>query len=282
MAIPVIDNWRNYFHTEDEGLGSSYERVILNQLLTRICQKYEIQKVLEAPLFGFTGISGINSMNMAREGKEITLIDDNSERLVMIEKLWKECKFPVNLLYSENFLSLPTDDNEFDMSWNFSALWFVQNLESFLTELDRITKRVILIIVPNRTGPGFILQKIMGKKRYNKFVNLSWIKFSRFSRIMNSLGWQLIEERLIDCPPWPDIGMKKELFAKKLCLGFLLDKDVDETEGASIMSYYRGKDEDFPQRMLKYNRLEQLLPEILKRFWAHHHYYLYIRKPVSS
>jgi len=282
MAIPIIDDWKNYFQNENEGLGSSYERVILNQHLTRICQEHDVKTVLEAPIFGFTGISGINSMNMAQEGKEITLTDDNSERLVMIEKLWKECKLPVNLKYSENFTSLPVNDYEFDMSWNFSALWFVKDIESFLAELDRVSKKIILIIVPNRTGPGFLMQKIMSKKTYKEVVNTDSIKYSCFSRIMSNLGWKLAEERLIDCPPWPDIGMKKEHFLKKLYLGFLLDKDADETKGTSIMSFYRGRDENFTQRMLKYNGLERKLPEILKRFWAHHHYYLYIRKTESS
>lgn len=33
MAIPIINNWRSYFEHGDEGLGSSYERIILNNVL---------------------------------------------------------------------------------------------------------------------------------------------------------------------------------------------------------------------------------------------------------
>lgn len=79
MAIPIIKNWRGYFTDENEGLGSSYERVIINSLLERFTEDYGIESVLEAPLFGFTGLSGINSMNLARAGKSVSLTDNNSE-----------------------------------------------------------------------------------------------------------------------------------------------------------------------------------------------------------
>ena len=65
MAIAILDRWRFYFDVNRaEGLGSSYERVVLNRKLDDIRQQYHISTVLEAPAFGFTGLSGINSMDL--------------------------------------------------------------------------------------------------------------------------------------------------------------------------------------------------------------------------
>ena len=277
MAIPIITDWKEFFNNENEGLGSSYERVIINNLLDSICQKYHIQRVLEAPLFGFTGISGINSMNLVRNGLEVSIVDNNSERLVMIETKWQECKLPVDIKYSQYFLTLPFSDKEFDMSWNFSALWFTKDLDKFLSELDRVTKKTILLIVPNRTGLGYFFQSLTGTKGYKELINIDYIKHKKFSKILSNLGWQEIEDGLIDCPPWPDIGMKKELLAKKLMLSFLLDKHQEQRNHNSIMEYYRGEYDQFPQQMTKYNIFERLLPRFLKQFWAHHHYYVYVK-----
>ncbi|MBW6516052.1 MAG: class I SAM-dependent methyltransferase [Candidatus Cloacimonetes bacterium] len=278
MAIPIITNWKNYFTDENEGLGSSYERVIINQLLERVCDQYSIQKVLEAPLFGFTGLSGINSMNLALKGKEVALIDSNSERLVMVETIWQERKLPVDIKYSQDFSILPYDDAEFDLCWNFSALWFVKDLSSFLAEFNRLAKKVILLIVPNRSGLGFIFQSLSSSRGYKDIVNTKWIRPACFSKILLDLGWKEVEHGLIDCPPWPDIGMKKEVLAKKLFLSFLLDRHTEQQHQNSIMDYYRGDDDQFPEKMMKYNRLEKKLPNLLKRFWSHHHYYLYVKK----
>ncbi len=277
MAIPIITDWKSYFLNENEGLGSSYERIVINNYLTRICREYKLNRILEAPLFGFTGLSGVNSMNLARQGMEVVLLDNNSERLVLIEKKWQECKMPVELKYSENFTFLPFADKEFDLSWNFSALWFVEDLQAFLAEIDRITSKAVLIMVPNRTGIGFVLQQLLSGDKYRKYVRPEWIKARTFSKIMKDLGWKLSEKSLIDSPPWPDIGMKKQLLAKKLSLGFLLDNHSEQQRNLTIMDYYRGSDKEFPEKMMRYNFLEKNLPALFKLFWAHHHYYLFLK-----
>ena len=162
MAIPIIKNWERYFTNTDEGLGSSYERIILNNKLESICKHFNISTILEAPSFGFTGLSGINSMNLAKDGKLITLVDNDKNRIELIEETWKEIKLPIKIEFSNNFISLPFADGSFDLSWNFSALWFVDDLSGFLKELTRVTSQAILLCVPNRSGLGYISQKILG------------------------------------------------------------------------------------------------------------------------
>ncbi|RLC51413.1 MAG: hypothetical protein DRI23_05110, partial [Candidatus Cloacimonadota bacterium] len=80
MAIPILKTWQNYFSNPDEGLGSSYERIILNNKLNQICSHFKIKSVLEAPSFGFTGLSGINSMDMAKNGLDVAVADNDNNR----------------------------------------------------------------------------------------------------------------------------------------------------------------------------------------------------------
>ncbi len=288
MAIPIINNWKKYFYNHDEGLGSTYERVVFNNLLESITSKYGIKTVLESPSFGFTGVSGINSLNLAMNDIEVTITDNNVTRLCMIEKLYSEQftsknleHWGINFIYSKSFERLPFHDDMFDMSWNFSALWFVEDLNTFLSELSRVTKKMILLIVPNKTGLGYITQKISSDKSAQELFelfNTKWIDKSLFIPILRDMGWGLIDNSYIDCPPWPDIGMMKEEFLQKCGLNILSDKDEEKGKGLSILDYYCGEDNNLPERMMKYYWFEKLLPSIFKKFWAHHHYYLFMQK----
>ena len=275
MALPIINNWRDFFTNYDEGLGSTYERVILNELLTQICTKYSVKSVLESPCFGFTGITGINSMGLVRDGLEVTVIDHNGERLGYIDSVWEECKLSVKTVFSDKYMALPFLDREFDFTWNFSALWFLNDLEKGLSELNRVTSKVILLVVPNRTGLGYIWQKLVTPVKGE--LNLKNIKPKSFLPIMAKMNWELIDDRLIDCPPWPDIGMKKEKLLKMIGLYGLLDRSDDKGDRVSIIDYYTGLEPDLPANMKKYYWFERILPPFLKKFWAHHHYYLFVR-----
>lgn len=274
MAIPILKNWEKYFTNTDEGLGSSYERIVLNNKLALICKHFNISKVLEAPSFGFTGLSGINSVDLAKNGKKITLLDNDESRITKIKKVWKELDLPLTIHYSKDFKSLPFADNSFDLSWNFSALWFVDDLSDFLKELTRVTSQAILLCVPNRSGMGYISQKILGFKELKKHLKEENILPRNIRKEMKNNGWMMIDSNYIDCPPWPDIGMPKENFLKIFGLSWLIKKK--EHIPMTIMDYYNGKDPDFPENMMSHFWFEKKVPKLLKTFWAHHKYFLFI------
>ncbi|MCK4695764.1 MAG: methyltransferase domain-containing protein [Candidatus Cloacimonetes bacterium] len=276
MAIPILKNWKNYFTNRDEGLGSSYERVILNKKLESICKHFQIKSILEAPAFGFTGISGINSMDLARKGHSISLIDHDKERIELINKIWEKMNLDINTHFSQDYRKLPFPDKNFDLSWNFSALWFVKELPVFLKELTRITSKAIFLCVPNRSGIGYLSQKILGKKELQKLLIERNIIPKNFKNMMKDLGWMLIDKNYIDCPPWPDIGMPKDKFLKIFKLDWLLKNKTHEP--VSIIDYYSGKNENFEEQMLSYSWFEKNKPDFIKYFWAHHRYFLFIPK----
>jgi len=276
MAIPIINNWQTYFSNFDEGLGSSYERIILNKKLELICKHFKIKSILEAPSFGFTGLSGINSMGLAKSGKKITLLDNNEKRIELIKKIWSDLNLTLSIDISKDFGSLSFADNSFDMSWNFSALWFVQDISKFLDELTRVTSKAILLSVPNRNGLGYISQKILGSKELKEQIKEENILPKNIKHEMKNNNWVLIDSNYIDCPPWPDIGMPKAKFLKSLGLNWLIKEK--EHEPISIIKYYRDDDPDFKEKMLKHYWFEKIAPKFIKFFWAHHKYFLFVPK----
>ncbi|MCF7858539.1 MAG: class I SAM-dependent methyltransferase [Candidatus Cloacimonetes bacterium] len=274
MAIPILDNWEQYFSNSDEGLGSSYERIIINKKLDQICKHFNVSTILEAPSFGFTGLSGINSMGLAQRGKKITLLDNDKKRIKLIKNVWADLQIPLNIAYSENYSKLSYKSDQFELSWNFSALWLVKDLSNFLKELSRVTSRVILFFVPNKRGLGYLSQKILGYKVLKERLMEQNIKPGNIKREMSKNGWLLLDTNYIDCPPWPDIGMPKEKFLKMFMLNWLSSNK--EKRPISILDHYKGNDPEFSYHMLSYFWFENKAPKLLKTFWAHHRYFLFI------
>ena len=275
MAIPIINAWEKFFDNPHEGLGSSYERIVLNDLLLATAAKYDAQSVLESPSFGFTGISGINLVALADAGLEVTLEDDNTHRLELIRNLWRTLDRSFTARHNPGFKRLDYPDQAFDLSVSFSALWFVPDLNSFLRELSRVTSKAIFISVPNRAGLGYKMQlKDYSAAKYPD-LRLDNIDPPSIIRLLKALGWKLAESGCFDCPPWPDIGMTKEELLAKWLPQWLLPKKLarpkqDDGEAISILSHYLGDDPGFDERMRAYQWLEKAAPEALKRVWAHH------------
>jgi len=283
MAIPIINDWEKYFTDPHEGLGSSYERVVINNLLKRTADRYGVKSVLESPSFGFTGISGINLLFLADLGIRVYLEDHDERRLELIGKLLGELGRPLQTAYNRDYRKLDYPDSSIDMYFSFSALWFAQDLPCFLREVSRVTDKVIFISVPNITGLGYKMQiKDYSPQKYPD-LRLGNIDRKSIIFILSKLGWKLREAGWFDCPPWPDIGMAKEdLLAKWLpaALGSLIRKRGSAVRRAplSILDHYAGKDPDFSARMMKHNWLEKFAPRVWKKYWAHHYHMVFDRE----
>ncbi len=298
MAIPIIENWQEYFSNPHEGIGSSYERIVINNKLMEVVNKYQITSVLETPSFGFTGTSGINSLQLLQSGCSLWIEDDDPHRIDLIRSIYDSLKLYPSIIYNDGYKVLDYADKSFDLLWNFSALWFVTDLQRFLSEAVRVSSKAILICVPNQSGMGYKSQvktkssiwtqqfpywhmddESTGSK---KTINIANINPLRIKRIMKSLNCELVEEDFIDSPPWPDIGMGKEEFVSRHCR-FYRAKARKQTSKASkkanaltILNYYKGLDSGFDKRMMRFYPFEKNLPKCLKKYWAHHYYMLFI------
>ena len=266
----ISHNWKEYFTNPHEGLGTTYERFVLHKYFEKIKNKYDIKNILEVPSFGMTGVSGINSMWWATKDINVTLVDNDKERISLIENVWNSVNLKAEFSFCNNFTSLPFSDKSFDLSWNFAALWFVPDLREFLGELSRVTKKLIFICIPNKYGLGYIWRSFFEKDTSLKNINPRLIIST-----MNNLGWKLDEKGYFDIPPWPDIAMKKEDLLKKVGLGKLIKEKTNEVEErVCILDFFNGKNKNLENEIMKYSFLENS-PLFFKFFWAHHQYFIF-------
>ncbi len=273
---PIYWNWKHYFETRHDGLGTTYERFILNEYFSKIRDRYGVETVLEAPAFGMTGISGINSMWWAIHGTDVTMIDHSRERLALIEKVWHELSLKARLAYDPGtYISLPFKDCEFDMSWNFAALNSDLKLEGLIGELARVTLKVIFICVPNRLNLFSLVCALM-QKRIGLF-QLSERNSGIIQETMTKEGWQVREIGYFVAPPWPDIAMGKQDFFRKIGLkryAAWLEEKITQENRICILDYYSGGNKEMKDRILRYAFLENI-SRPLKSFWAHHRYCIF-------
>lgn len=267
--------WKQYFENHHEGLGTTYERFILHRYFELIKDKYSIKSVLEAPSFGMTGVSGINSIWWAYKGIDLTILDNNEERVDLIKNVWNETSFSSKVIFHPNdSVKLPFRDDSFDMTWNFAALIFLENPEQFLKEISRVTEKVIFICIPNRSNIFNIMRRIFRKKIDHE--NANNINIAKIKKILLDNKWMVVENGFMDIPPWPDIAMKKEDLLQRIGMKRLAEKlKNDEENYLCILDYFNGEKKEMDMEILKYSYLENS-PLFFKKFWAHHQYLIFV------
>ncbi|RMF56298.1 MAG: class I SAM-dependent methyltransferase [Calditrichaeota bacterium] len=280
MFLPILDNWEEYFQDPHEGLGTTYERFLLHELFSMLDEKFTIESVLEVPSFGMTGVSGINSLWWAQQGKQVVVLDDNKDRIEYIKQVWADLNLPVSIsLFNEK--SLQFEAKSFDLVWNFAALWFVNDLADFSNQLKRIARQVIFICVPNMNGIGFrwrLRQYPLPEK-----IRLENIEPNRIKTYFSDSEWELWKTDLFDVPPWPDIPLKKEELVKRLLpWKFKGTESIDPSEKkqedrVTIIDYFSGANKHLQREMKKYRFLERS-PEFFRNLWGHHRYFIFKRK----
>jgi len=272
----LIDTtWREYFSNPHEGLGTTYERFVLHKFFKELNSRYPIEKVLEVPSFGMTGLSGINSLWWACKGASVTVVDDDKERIQQIRRVWEGLSAKAHFVcQSSGFNALPFRDKSFDLGWNFASVRFVADLNSFLNELVRVSSKVIFICVPNEGNIwSFLMRLSQGK---GKDVPAAFTDPEQIMNIMDKLGWSTNERGYFDVPPWPDIAMKKEDFLRKIGFKKLAQKlEKGNEQCLCILDYFNGNNRNMESEMLRHGFLEES-PSIFKKLWAHHRYFVFV------
>ena len=273
-TITITNCWEEYFQKPHEGLGTTYERFILHNYFEWLKSRYRIQSVLEAPSFGMTGVSGINSLWWAAHGANVTVVDQSATRLEAIEKVWSGAGQAAEFVYqSPATANLPFADGSFDMAWNFAALWHVKDGKTYLSELGRVAKKALFLCVPNKQNVCWVLRPHDAAEYELNHINPDWIV-----SCLAPNGWKMVQTGFFDVPPWPDIAMKKENMLRMVGLGRLA-KSMESDEaggGLCILDYFTGRTPSMEKDILKYGFLERS-PNWLKKRWAHHRFLLFER-----
>jgi len=275
-----FDTWRKYLTDYNEGLGLVYERFVLNDFLEDLRRKYAVKSVLEAPLYGMAGVSGINDVILAQNGVDVTMVDDNRERLDGVRRIWAEdLNLPVNLvpIQPDGWDRLPFEDNSFDMTWEWASLWYIQNPEGLLMELVRTSRDLVFVAMPNNIQVGYWMRKLIIDRDFFRHHDESWTNIGRIRRTLEEAGVEIIDQGVLDVPPWPDTVMPANEVLKRL--GIRSKKLEDQFTGDgwqwSTMAYYMNEQPELRERVMKYAWLDHApLPWQIKTVWAHHRYLL--------
>ena len=271
--------WEKYLTDYNEGLGLVYERFILNDFLENLRQRYHLQTVLEAPLYGMAGVSGINSVPLARAGCAVTLVDDTPDRAQHIGRIWKELGLAPNLstISPDQWSALPLPDRGFDLTWNWAALWYLPDAAGLLRELVRLSRNLVFIAMPNNLQVGYWLRKLVLDRDFFPTVDERWVNIGRVRRLLQEEGVRIVATGVLDVPPWPDTVMPANEVLKRLGIRNRKLEQQFTGEGWtwSTMAYYLGAQPDLRERVLKYAWLDHArLPWQLKAVWAHHRWVL--------
>jgi len=269
--------WRRYMTDYNEGLGLVYERFVLNNYLDTLLRRYPVATVLEAPLFGMAGVSGINSVHLAQRGCQVTLADDQHERLAGIERIWGELGLTMTPVLVSDWGRLPFADRTFDLAWEWAALWYLPDAAALLRELVRVSRRLVFVAMPNRFQPGYWLRKWVLDRPFFQTIDERWVAMGRIQRELAGAGARITEQGVLDVPPWPDTVMPAAEVLQRL--GIRSRRLQAQFRGDSwqwnTMNYYLGKEPELRARVLRYAFLDRLpLPWPLKAIWAHHRYLL--------
>jgi SAM-dependent methyltransferase len=272
MADPT---WKRYLTDYNEGLGLVYERFVLNEFLLALREEQGVETVLESPLFGMAGVSGINSVALAQTGAEVTLVDDHVERLGAVARIWAELNLDAQFVHCTQWGRLPFPAGTFDLAWNWAALWYLDDPESLLREMVRVSKRVIFVAMPNRAQVGYLLRKYLLERDFVNHVDEGWADIGRVRRLLEEAGVRIVRQGVLDVPPWPDTVMPASEVLQRL--GIKSKKLKGQFSGDSwqwsTMAYYMGQQPDLYDRVMRYAWLDRAaIPWRVKAVWAHHRY----------
>jgi hypothetical protein len=230
------------------------------------------------------GVSGINSVALARIKSPVTLADDDGERLAAVQRIWAELGLKADFTLVADWSRLPYADNSFDFAWNWAALWRISRPEGLLAELARCSKEFVFIAVPNPVQVGYLMRKYVVEPEFVKEVDERWTDIGLIRRTLESLGLTILEQGVLDTPPWPDTVMPASELLGRLGIRSKRMQGRFEGEGWqwSTMAYYLGQEPDLYERVMKYAWLDRArLPWQVKQVWAHHRWVL-ARKPVDA
>lgn len=280
VAPDEPNTWRRYLTDYNEGLGLVYERFVLNDFLSALAERHQITSVLEAPLYGMAGVSGINGVVFARRGIAVTAVDDNPERLAGIRRIWAEdLHLPINLveIRPDGWRALPFPDASFDLTWQWAGLWYLANPAALLRELVRTSRNLVFVAMPNRLQVGYWLRKWIIDRDFFRRHDERWTDMGRIRAILEVAGVTILEQGVLDVPPWPDTVMPAADVLKRLGIRSRRLEQQFTGEGWrwSTMAYYLGQEPDLYDRVMRYAWLDRAnLPWQIKAIWGHHRYLL--------
>jgi hypothetical protein len=138
-----------------------------------------------------------------------------------------------------------------------------------------VSRRVVFVAMPNRVQVGYLLRKYVLEREFVDHVDEAWADVGRVRRVLEDEGVRIVDQGVLDVPPWPDTVMPASEVLKRL--GIKSRKLEAQFSGDSwqwsTMAYYLGQQPDLYDRVMRYAWLDRApIPWRIKAVWAHHRY----------
>ncbi|MDI6781527.1 MAG: hypothetical protein QME49_05440 [bacterium] len=263
----------------DLGLGTTYERLSLNDYLVRLFKTLGIDSVLEGPFDGMKGIAGINSLILGKHGVKTTTMLPDQQAIELAKLVWKKegCLKQADFICNpENHLKESVQESGFDLVWNFACLPHMMDYKATLDEMIRASKKYVLVFVSNRINYGFwihyLLHKITGEAWNHGNIRL--MDVGLIERHLKFQGLHIIEKPFVDVPWWPDL----DLPIGDILGSFMpfLKKQLQQTTHAQHYKWgienlpYFAPNKEMDGIMKRHGMVEQGNIPLIKYIFAHH------------
>jgi len=181
----------------DEGIGTVYERVVIDDYFRDLQKRCNLKNILENPADGVTGVPGMNSLEFARNGATVTLSNPSDKMLDGARAVWVN----QGLVDQATFVKCPVDqlpfeDDTFDMVWNYCMFERFKDPSTLVAEMKRVSNRYVLIMTQNVYNWGTMFHKV-----YHNIGNLEWdhgydeqMTFPAIRKALRGQGMHLLEE----------------------------------------------------------------------------------------
>jgi hypothetical protein len=133
------------------------------------------------------------------------------------------------------------------------------------------------VATPNPVQVGYQMRKHIVEPEFVREIDERWTNIGLIRETLERQGVRILEQGVLDTPPWPDTVMPASELLKKLGVRSkkLDNKFTGEGWRWSTMDYYLGNDYGLYDRVMKYARLEKWrLPWQIKQVWSHHRWVL--------
>jgi hypothetical protein len=257
----------------DEGIGTVYERVVIDDYFRQMQSRYGIRTVLENPADGVTGVPGINSLEFARNGGTVWLANPSQRMLDGARPVWEKQKLIDQARFTRCEVDdTPYEDNSFDLVWNYCMFERFSDPSALVAEMKRVSGQYVLLMTQNVYNFGTPFHKVYHAINdhqewdhgYGRQMTLGAIR-----KALRDQGMQLVEEGTVDIPPWLDtwdMPLRGELKQMLSSIGRKWEWKM-ETQG-------RAENGSLPWSVRLVRDIEANLPVWFRKFQAHHLYVL--------
>ena len=255
----------------DEGIGTVYERILIDEYLRQLQVARDIHTVLENPADGVTGVPGVMSLEFARNEGTVALTNPVQAMLDSARQVWEQREMidRVKLVHCE-VDATPFEDNSFDLVWNYCMFERFADPSTLVSEMKRISRRYVMIMTQNYYNFGTPFHKL-----YHAISGMEWdhgyesqMTMAAIRRALLDQGLRIEEESEIDIPPWMDTwdmplrGALKQILAS---VGKKWEWKIDSEKRSS------GNRHASSSKIVQFLReIELTLPQWFRRSQAHH------------